>query len=145
MTSFLLTSLRRLFPVYIKSSEQVQNYIQLHMVNMIKSIGMKSLVLNKLLSEFPPGGESLVIKIISILCESSKFFYGVYKITHSLYSTLLFVEPPTREIISVVQTISEIAKERSIDIESLAPILEGRSLSEGPATTTTTTAASLSS
>lgn len=62
----------RLFPVYIKSSEQVQSYIQIHMVNMIKSIGMKSLDLNKLLSEFPPGGESLVMKIITILCESSK-------------------------------------------------------------------------
>ncbi|CAO3616887.1 unnamed protein product [Mucor hiemalis] len=64
--------LKELFPVYIKSSEQVQSYIQIHMVNMIKSIGMKSLDLNKLLSEFPPGGESLVMKIITILCESSK-------------------------------------------------------------------------
>ncbi len=62
----------RLFSVYIKSSEKVQEYIQIHMVKVIKLIGMKSSDLNKLLREFPPGGESLVIKILSIICESSK-------------------------------------------------------------------------
>lgn len=43
------------------------------MIKMIKAIGMKSSDLNKLIREFPPGGETLVIRILVILCDSSKF------------------------------------------------------------------------
>lgn len=42
------------------------------MIKMIKAIGMKSSDLNKLIREFPPGGETLVIRILVILCDSSK-------------------------------------------------------------------------
>ena len=38
------------------------------------------------------------------------------------------VGTPTKEIVSIVQTIAEQAKERSIDIDILQPILEGHSL-----------------
>lgn len=61
----------RLFSVYIQASEPVQKYIRLHMINMIKSIGMRSQELIQLIKEFPPGGETLVIRILVILCESS--------------------------------------------------------------------------
>ncbi|KAI9481366.1 MAG: hypothetical protein EXX96DRAFT_566437 [Benjaminiella poitrasii] len=106
--------LKELFTVYKQVTENVQKYIRLHMVNMIKSIGMKSQDLIQFIHEFPPGGESLVIRILTILCES---------------------KPPTREIISTAQAISSLANERSIDITSLLPILEGHSL--GSATTIT--------
>jgi hypothetical protein len=62
----------RLFSVYIQTSASAQKYIRLHMFNMIKSIGMKSSELISLLRNFPPGGETLVIRILVILCESSK-------------------------------------------------------------------------
>ncbi|KAI7897680.1 uncharacterized protein BX663DRAFT_463206 [Cokeromyces recurvatus] len=100
--------LKELFSVYKQTTEKVQEYIRLHMVNMIKSIGMKSQDLIQLVREFPSGGETLVIRILSILCES---------------------KPPTRDIIAAVQAIANIANERSIDITSLSPILEGQSLS----------------
>lgn len=78
MTSFHLISWLlcshhfRLFSVYIQMSENVQKYIRLHMVNMIRSIGMRSQDLIQLVREFPPGGETLAIRIVAILCESSK-------------------------------------------------------------------------
>ncbi|KAI8988722.1 hypothetical protein BDB01DRAFT_895485 [Pilobolus umbonatus] len=96
--------LKELFSVYIQASETVQKYIRLHMINMIKSIGMRSPDLIKLIREFPPGGETLVIRILFILCES---------------------KPPTREIMSTLHTI---AKERSIDLKNLSPILAGNSI-----------------
>ncbi|CEP17304.1 hypothetical protein [Parasitella parasitica] len=104
--------LKELFTVYTQASEHVQKYIRLHMVNMIRSIGMRSQDLIQLVREFPPGGETLVIRILAILCES---------------------KPPTREIISVVETISPLAEERSIDLKNLSPILAGQSLSSAAA------------
>ncbi|KAG2209164.1 hypothetical protein INT47_005456 [Mucor saturninus] len=101
--------LKELFSVYIKASESVQKYIRLHMIKMIKAIGMKSSDLNKLIREFPPGGETLVIRILVILCDS---------------------KPPTREIVSAVQEISVLANERSIDLKNLSPILTGHSLNQ---------------
>ncbi|KAI8990775.1 hypothetical protein BDF20DRAFT_903803 [Mycotypha africana] len=100
--------LKELFDVYIKASNKVKKLIQLHIVSMIKSIGMRSQDLVSLVKEFPIGGESLVIRILSILCES---------------------KPPTREIVATVQSISNLASERSIDLTSISPILSGKSLS----------------
>ncbi|KAG2232202.1 hypothetical protein INT48_003892 [Thamnidium elegans] len=99
--------LKELFSVYIEATEIVQKYIRLHMIKMIKAIGMKSTDLNKLIREFPPGGETLVIRILVILCDS---------------------KPPTKEIVSAVQAISVLAEERSIDLKNLSPILSGHSL-----------------
>ncbi|KAI8885169.1 hypothetical protein K501DRAFT_216297 [Backusella circina FSU 941] len=96
--------LKELFSVYIQTTPSAQKYIRLHMINMIKSIGMKSSELVSLLRNFPPGGETLVIRILVILCES---------------------KPPTREIVATVQSLS---KERSLDVKNLQPILSGRSL-----------------
>lgn len=114
-------------------------------MNMIKSIGMKSLDLNKLVREFPRGGETLCIQILSILCESSKFlcvaefFYFLrYNLT---FFPFCMTEPPTREIISIVQTISALAKTRSINVTNLATILAGHSLNHSTATATTASAA----
>ncbi|KAG1241147.1 hypothetical protein G6F68_016975 [Rhizopus microsporus] len=70
--------LKELFSVYTQSSETVQEAIRAHIVNMIKSIGMKSSDLISLLRECPEGTESLVIRIIAILCESSKSKRGLY-------------------------------------------------------------------
>ena len=73
----------------------MQQSIQVHMVNMIKSIGMKSTDLNKLLVEFPPGGESLVVKILTIICESRKssvfFFTRGLIVFNSCISYLFFL------------------------------------------------------
>ncbi|KAG0952264.1 hypothetical protein G6F29_007249 [Rhizopus arrhizus] len=91
--------LKELFSVYTQSSETVQEAIRAHIVNMIKSIGMKSSDLISLLRECPEGTESLVIRIIAILCES---------------------KPPTREIMATVESLST---ERSVDVQSLEPIL----------------------
>ncbi|KAG0858487.1 hypothetical protein G6F17_002751 [Rhizopus arrhizus] len=96
--------LKELFSVYTQSSETVQEAIRAHIVNMIKSIGMKSSDLISLLRECPEGTESLVIRIIAILCES---------------------KPPTREIMATVESLST---ERSVDVQSLEPILAGHSL-----------------
>ncbi|KAG1448971.1 hypothetical protein G6F56_008789 [Rhizopus delemar] len=96
--------LKELFSVYTQSSETVQEFVRAHIVNMIKSIGMKSPDLILFLRECPKGTESLVIKILTILCES---------------------KPPTRDIIATVETLSN---ERSIDVTSLEPILAGHSL-----------------
>lgn len=68
----ILISDFRLFSVYIQASEPVQSYIRSQMVNMVRAIGMRSQDLLQLVREFPPGGETLVIGILSILCESSK-------------------------------------------------------------------------
>ncbi|KAI9273741.1 hypothetical protein BY458DRAFT_508111 [Sporodiniella umbellata] len=96
--------LKELFSVYTQSSEAVQEFVRAHIVNMIKSIGMKSPDLIMFLRECPEGTETLVIKILTILCES---------------------KPPTRDVIATVETLS---KERSIDVTSLEPILAGHSL-----------------
>ncbi|KAL9538666.1 hypothetical protein MBANPS3_010760 [Mucor bainieri] len=104
--------LKELFSVYIQASEPVQSYIRSQMVNMVRAIGMRSQDLLQLVREFPPGGESLVIGILSTLCES---------------------KPPTREIIAALQHISPLAQERSIDLSSLAPILAGQSLASAAA------------
>lgn len=145
MTLIKINFFFRLFSVYIKASELVRKYIGLSMINMIKSIGMKSLDLNKLVREFPPGGETLCIQILSILCESSKFlcvgefFYFLgYNLT---FFPFCMTEPPTREIISIVQTISALAKTRSINVTNLAPILAGHSLNHSTATATAASAA----
>lgn len=96
------------------------------MTNMIKSIGMKSQDLIQLIRDFPEGGEPLVIKILSILCESSKVYANVIFIHLLIY---FFSEQPTTDIVSAVHSISEIATERSIDLTSISPILTGHSLS----------------
>ncbi|GAA5817883.1 hypothetical protein MFLAVUS_011462 [Mucor flavus] len=103
--------LKELFSVYIEAAEIVQKYIRLHMIKMIKAIGMKSSDLNKLIREFPPGGETLVIRILVILCDS---------------------KPPTKEIVSAVQAISVLAEERSIDLKNLSPILSGHKIFRVP-------------
>ncbi|GAN10564.1 hypothetical protein MAM1_0370c10107 [Mucor ambiguus] len=108
----ILISDFRLFSVYIQASEPVQSYIQSQMVNMVRAIGMRSQDLLQLVREFPSGGETLVIAILSILCES---------------------KPPTREIIAALQHITPLAQERSIDLSSLAPLLAGQSLSSAAA------------
>jgi hypothetical protein len=74
----------------MKASEIVQKYIRLHMINMIKSIGMKSSDLNKLVREFPPGGETLVIRILVILCESSKSFFALLLIISGILIFFFF-------------------------------------------------------
>ncbi|OBZ90139.1 hypothetical protein A0J61_01821 [Choanephora cucurbitarum] len=102
--------LKQLFLLYVEASEQVKEHIRSHMINMIKSIGMRSQDLVRLIKEFPSGSESLVIRILSILCESKS---------------------PTREIIAAVKAIAPLAEERSIDMSSISPILSGQSLSQG--------------
>ncbi|KAI8375827.1 hypothetical protein BD560DRAFT_392035 [Blakeslea trispora] len=101
--------LKQLFLLYVEASEQVQEHIRSHMMNMIKSIGMRSQDLVRLIKEFPAGSESLVIRILSILCESKS---------------------PTREIVAAVKAIVPLAEERSIDMSSITPILSGQSLSQ---------------
>lgn len=61
----------------MQASEPVQSYIRSQMVNMVRAIGMRSQDLLQLVREFPPGGESLVIGMLSILCESSKCYVSV--------------------------------------------------------------------
>lgn len=69
--------------MYIKSEALVKKSIEDNMTNMIKSIGMKSQDLVQLIREFPEGAESLVIRIISILCESSKYPPYSYIVAHT--------------------------------------------------------------
>jgi len=102
------------------------------MVNMVRAIGMRSQDLLQLVREFPPGGETLVIGILSILCESSKLA-GCQLYYRYINSLSILQEPPTREIIAAVQHISPLAQERSIDLNKLAPILAGQSLSSAAA------------
>ncbi|KAK4511964.1 uncharacterized protein ATC70_003963 [Mucor velutinosus] len=113
--------LKELFSVYIEASESVQSYIRSQMVNMVRAIGMRSQDLLQLVREFPPGGETLVVGILSILCES---------------------KPPTREIVAALQDIAPLAQERSIDLSSLAPLLAGQSLSSAAAAHDESTAVS---
>ncbi|CAO3698938.1 unnamed protein product [Rhizopus microsporus] len=96
--------LKELFSVYIESSEDVQSCIRLHIVNMVKSIGMKSPDLISILRECPEGSGTLVTRILAILCES---------------------KPPTRDIIS---TLEQLSTDQSVDMEQLEPILSGHSL-----------------
>ncbi|RCH77617.1 hypothetical protein CU098_003446, partial [Rhizopus stolonifer] len=100
--------LQELFTVYKEATETVQDAIRIHMSNMIKSIGMRSHDMIRLMKTFPLGTETLVIRMLSILCES---------------------KPPTKDILAVVQTITPLAKERSMDTTQLSPILAGQSLS----------------
>lgn len=58
--------------------------------------------------------------------------------------SLFLQEPPTREIISAVETISPLAEERSIDLKNLSPILAGQSLSSSSAAAATSAPASTS-
>lgn len=55
--------------------------------------------------------------------------------------SLFLQEPPTREIISAVETISPLAEERSIDLKNLSPILAGQSLSSSSAAAAAATSA----
>ena len=58
--------------MYIHASEQVQRFIRKHIFNLIKSIGMNSTKLLDTIRHFPPGGETLVIRILVTLCDTGK-------------------------------------------------------------------------
>lgn len=64
------------------------------MIKMIKAIGMKSSDLNKLIREFPPGGETLVIRILVILCDSSKLDFFLCITSPAKYISLLLTRFP---------------------------------------------------
>lgn len=78
-----------------------------------------------------------VNQVSSSALENFFYFLG-YNLT---FFPFCMTEPPTREIISIVQTISALAKTRSINVTNLAPILAGHSLNHSTATATAASAA----
>ncbi|KAF7726961.1 hypothetical protein EC973_008156 [Apophysomyces ossiformis] len=93
--------LNELFTVYIDASDHVQRLLRQHIYNMIKSIGMHSPKLIETIRNFPPGGETLVIRILVILCDTVR---------------------PTTELVAAVR---EIYQKRSLDAKFLIPIISG--------------------
>ncbi|KAG2226315.1 hypothetical protein INT45_005987, partial [Circinella minor] len=93
--------LDELFNVYIHASEQVQRFIRKHIFNLIKSIGMNSTKLLDTIRHFPPGGETLVIRILVTLCDTVR---------------------PTPELVSAVKSVYQ---ERNLDAKFLIPIVSG--------------------
>ncbi|KAI8144483.1 Symplekin tight junction protein C terminal-domain-containing protein [Fennellomyces sp. T-0311] len=93
--------LDELFNVYIHAAEQVQRLIRQHIFNLIKSIGMNSPKLLDVIRHFPPGGETLVIRILVALCDTVR---------------------PTPELVSAVKSVYQ---ERNLDAKFLIPIVSG--------------------
>ncbi|KAI9495403.1 Symplekin tight junction protein C terminal-domain-containing protein [Zychaea mexicana] len=95
--------LDELFNVYIHATEQVQRVIRQHIYNLIKSIGMNSAKLLDTIRHFPPGGETLVIRILVTLCDTVR---------------------PTPELVAAVKSVYQ---ERNLDAKFLIPIVSGLS------------------
>ncbi|KAI8393729.1 Symplekin tight junction protein C terminal-domain-containing protein [Radiomyces spectabilis] len=95
--------LHQLFDVYIHASDRIQRLIRLHIFNLIKSVGMQSPIIINLVKEFPPGAETLVIRILVILCDTVR---------------------PTPELVSAVKSVYQ---ERRLDAKFLIPIISGLS------------------
>ncbi|KAI9323853.1 Symplekin tight junction protein C terminal-domain-containing protein [Dichotomocladium elegans] len=95
--------LDELFSVYIQTTDQVQRFIRQHIYQLIKSIGMHSPKLLETLRTFPPGAETLVIRILVALCDTVR---------------------PTPELVSAVK---QVYQERNLDAKFLIPLVSGLS------------------
>lgn len=62
-----------LFEVYIVTSMEIQRVIRQHLSPLIKSIGMQSPKLLNIIRNFPPGGETLALRILAILTDRGNF------------------------------------------------------------------------
>ncbi|KAI7872696.1 Symplekin tight junction protein C terminal-domain-containing protein [Spinellus fusiger] len=93
--------LKDLFNIYINVHDRVQRLIRQHVYNLIKSIGMHSPKLIETIRHFPPGGETLVIRILVVLCDTVR---------------------PTSELVNAVM---DIYHERQLDAKFLIPIISG--------------------
>ncbi|KAI9012661.1 Symplekin tight junction protein C terminal-domain-containing protein [Phycomyces nitens] len=93
--------LKDLFDIYIAASDRVQRLIRQHVYKFIKSIGMHSPKLIDAIRRFPPGGETLVIRILVVLCDTVR---------------------PSPELVNAVM---EIYRERQLDAKFLIPIISG--------------------
>ncbi|KAG0189235.1 hypothetical protein DFQ28_003699 [Apophysomyces sp. BC1034] len=93
--------LNELFAVYINASEHVQRLVRQHIYDLVKSVGMHSTKLIDSIRNFPPGGETLVIRILVILCDTVR---------------------PTPELVAAVRGIYQ---ERNLDAKFLIPIISG--------------------
>lgn len=63
-------SLLRLFDVYINTTPQVQRIIRQHITTLIRRIGMQSPKLLEIIGNFAPGGETLIIRFLVVLCDT---------------------------------------------------------------------------
>ncbi|KAL0084168.1 Symplekin tight junction protein C terminal-domain-containing protein [Phycomyces blakesleeanus] len=93
--------LNDLFSIYIDASDRVQRMIRQHVYSLIKSIGMDSPKLIDIIRHFPPGGETLVIRILVVLCDTVR---------------------PSSELVNAVMYIY---RERKLDAKFLIPIISG--------------------
>ncbi|ORZ11521.1 hypothetical protein BCR42DRAFT_421270 [Absidia repens] len=60
-----------LFPVYIKADQQVQRFIRQHIYNLITTLGIGSDTLIDLIKDYQPGSETLILRILKILCDTA--------------------------------------------------------------------------
>ncbi|SAL97560.1 hypothetical protein [Absidia glauca] len=63
--------LGNLFPVYTQATPPVQRYIRQHIYSLITSLGISSEALVYLVKEYQPGSETLILRILKILCDTA--------------------------------------------------------------------------
>ncbi|KAI8079967.1 uncharacterized protein BX664DRAFT_269113, partial [Halteromyces radiatus] len=62
----------QLFPVYNQVDQHVQRYIRQHIYNMVTSMGIDSAGLVQSVKSYTPGSETLILRILKILCDTGK-------------------------------------------------------------------------
>ncbi|KAI9289976.1 Symplekin tight junction protein C terminal-domain-containing protein [Umbelopsis sp. AD052] len=93
--------LESLFDVYINTTIQVQRIIRQHITGLIRNIGMHSPKLLEIIGNFAPGGETLIVRILVVLCDTVR---------------------PTPELVDVVKKVYQ---ERNLDAKFLIPVISG--------------------
>ncbi|KAM3578171.1 hypothetical protein VKS41_009406 [Umbelopsis sp. WA50703] len=91
----------RLFYVYINTTPQVQRIIRQHITTLIRRIGMQSPKLLEIIGNFAPGGETLIIRFLVVLCDTVR---------------------PSSELVEVVKKVYQ---ERNLDAKFLIPVISG--------------------
>ncbi|KAI9302419.1 hypothetical protein BJ944DRAFT_251521 [Cunninghamella echinulata] len=62
--------LEQLFSVYIQAEKQVQGWIRTHIYKVISTMNSESEVLMNLIKNYPKGCETLILRILNILCSN---------------------------------------------------------------------------
>ena len=96
-----LIYLTRLFSVYTDAVPKIQKIILKNIQPLIKCIGMNSPKLLNIIKNFPQGSETLVLRILIILTDTSR---------------------PTSRLVSIVKTLFT---QKRLDARCLIPIISG--------------------
>lgn len=111
-----------LFRVYIATTEQVQRIIRQHIYQLIKTIGMQSPKLLETIRHFPPGSETLVIRILVTLCDTGELDKRMPIMEKQCIENKFDLVRPTPELVEAVKSVH---KERNLDAKFIVPIVSG--------------------